>query len=235
MEAPEKIKCHECNNITLHEILYTRRKTFYHEEGEHPIADSLYSVVSCNGCESISFLIRSTSEDDVNHFQTEHGYESEYIETITQYPAINEYERPAWLSDLARIDSKIEELYEELYNSLNVKSHVLSAIGIRTILDAFSEYIDIDTELGFASKIKAMEKTGYISKHQERIISDLIEAGNAAAHRGWRPRERQLKLLLEILNSIVYQNLILPSHHEKKLKDIPRRKTSSDESEKATS
>lgn len=71
-------------------------------------------------------------------------------------------------------------------------------MGSRTIFDmlAVSKVGDVG---GFKQKLKALQDQRYISEKQKNVLDSALDAGNAAAHRGYKP---DLEILDGVLNII---------------------------------
>jgi hypothetical protein len=79
----------------------------------------------------------------------------------------------------------------------------LTAVGIRTALDA--AVVDKIGDVGsFAQKIARLAWDKLITSEEASMLTDIAEAGHAAAHRGYAPSMEDLGVMLEVLESILY-------------------------------
>jgi hypothetical protein len=92
----------------------------------------------------------------------------------------------------------MQQVLEQVYEAFNGESRILAIIGARTLLDMLlvSEVGDTGS---FASKLQAFETKGGITKADRIALEAAIEAGNAAAHRGHDPAERDSIAVFDIV------------------------------------
>jgi hypothetical protein len=132
----------------------------------------------------------------------------ERIYRIEFWPGVV-HRRPAWLSDIASVDGQLFSLLEETYQALNSGLKVITAIGMRTSIDRATEVLKIDPSLTFEEKLEALEKLGRISAEEKKSLRTLIDAGSAAAHRGWSPSDVALNTMVAITENFLHQTFIL--------------------------
>lgn len=63
---------------------------------------------------------------------------------------------------------------------------------------------------------------GRITKARE-ILNPVVEAGNAAAHRGWAPIKEQLAVILDTVEGRIHRLLVLPTLAEELKEAVPNR------------
>ncbi|NJB76079.1 DUF4145 domain-containing protein [Thalassospira tepidiphila] len=152
-----------------------------------------------------------SQEDDFYVVPLPDGQE-DYIhnETKDYFPKPQKWEPPEWVNDLLDTDKHIDlrTVLREVYNCLNTNSLILVTIGIRTCFDIASDILGIDQNLSFAQKIKILGESGAIADAAVKEINILVQAGNAAAHRGWSPSDNQIRLLLEILELFLVKAVV---------------------------
>jgi hypothetical protein len=75
----------------------------------------------------------------------------------------------------------------------------------------------------FQKKLEAMEMRKVIGSPERKLLETVIDAGNAAAHRGWSPEPKRLHSILSIVENLV-ERLFLLRRKEKALRrGVPRR------------
>lgn len=185
-----------------------------------------YYVFQCRGCETIFFAKSSgNSEDYFYGFDPEVGEDVRVdIDTKSFFPSVQSRPTPHWShSKLGRVDSVLHDLLQSVYKSLHNDMPVFAAIGVRTTFDRLSELLGVDTKLSFAEKLEALRKGGHISGIQKGFLEILVDAGGAAAHRGWSPTDSQLSTMVDILEAVIRDHFVL-KEEAKKLKDsIPKK------------
>lgn len=188
-----KVHCNECSKAQDHVKL-----CFYESSGEDECIwwRNEYEILRCGGCRNITFRKRLLfSEDQDPDPSSPPRYHDTY------YPPITFREKPEWFYDL---DASLYEILEEVYIALQNGTHFLATIGARTALDIIlnEKVKDIG---GFAQKLKELRSQGFISEPEYQMLSAVVEAGNAAAHRGYSPKKSDLVLVMDILESIIFK------------------------------
>ena len=175
-------------------------------------------ILQCRGCDyTFSQLSITNTEDYIQEEDGAGGYETVLVEDNRYWPSLSKRERPAWMSDgslsLALKDTErdLVLILGETYTALDQDLPILAAIGIRTSFDVASATLGIDANLPFARKLEELSKQGFIRKHEESGLEQLIDAGNAATHRGWRPTAKDLEIYMEVLEAFINDSIISPA------------------------
>jgi hypothetical protein len=179
--------------------------------------DDVYRIMKCGGCGTVYFQHESLAVK----YKTDTWIDDEwsldelrgYIElatlaarTITilsdelhhwPAPARN---KPDW-SKLA--DAPLIKLLHSVYTALDHDLRVLAAIGMRGVFERACELRGADPNIGFVKKLDWLRTQGFIGAPDRESLEVLIEAGNAAAHRGWEPDLVQLNTLTSIMDHFV--------------------------------
>ncbi|WP_081317034.1 DUF4145 domain-containing protein [Xanthomonas translucens] len=119
-------------------------------------------------------------------------------------------DRPDWVWDLGRKDTALSQVIDEMYVARANKLNVLTAIGLRTAFDRASFLLGVDENLSLNKKIEKLVEDGKLGKVEARHIEVAVNAGNAAAHRGWSPDDEQLAALLHVLEQFLRRNFSEP-------------------------
>jgi hypothetical protein len=114
---------------------------------------------------------------------------------------------PEWIDRLE--DKVLSDLLGELYGAFNSGYGVLAAIGVRTAFDRATKTLGIDPDLTFADKLKKAESEKYIGGREKNALSVVVDAGSAAAHRGWRPTDDNLAAMLDALESFLHREFVI--------------------------
>jgi hypothetical protein len=95
-------------------------------------------------------------------------------------------------------------------------------IGLRTLLDIVmvEKLGDIG---GFGKKLHTFEKQGYVTAKDAELISSVLDAGNAAAHRAYSPNEEALKICFDVVKHVMEGIYILQPKMNQLREDIPNR------------
>jgi hypothetical protein len=139
------------------------------------------------------------------------------------YPPPVRRQRPSWHVELPQ---EIFQILSEVYAALASDSRRLALMGLRTVLDIY--IVDkIGDAGGFKEKLKQLREKGEISEHGAELLDAAIEAGSAAIHRGFKPEQKHLETVLEIVENLLRQSALKPS--AKKVMDaVPKRKQKRD-------
>ncbi|KAB1080191.1 DUF4145 domain-containing protein [Methylobacterium soli] len=106
---------------------------------------------------------------------------------------------------------KLDEALIELYGALNNDLYILAGIGIRTSFDVASNLLEIDSNLSFQKKLEELEKRGRIGPQDKARLNSLVEAGNASAHRDWKPSADDLNTMMDALEYFVHETFVIPT------------------------
>jgi len=72
----------------------------------------------------------------------------------------------------------------EIYAALHADSRSLALMGARTLVDM--AILDKIGDAGsFQKKLELMEQKGFVARENRQFLSAALDAGNAAAHRGY--------------------------------------------------
>jgi hypothetical protein len=126
---------------------------------------------------------------------------------------------------------KVESLLNEIYAAIHEDLRVLATTGVRTLIDmVISEQVG---DVGdFPVKLSAVEKGGFISPKNREFLKVTIDAGSASAHRGFKPSQKELNLLLDIAENLIASIYILPDEVKALSKKVPKRPKKKDSVEK---
>lgn len=222
-EDQRRAPCPECQKETRVDTLFEDIER-WHESG--PMIDGIieHYVFRCRGCEEI-FFAKSTgnSEDYFDAYDPDTGEPfQEYIDTKSFWPAAPRTPTPSWAGfNLASKDNTLAELLGSIYKALNSEMPVLAAIGMRTAFDRTSELLGVSPDIAFQEKLENLRKGGFISGNQKGLLEVLVDAGSAAAHRGWKPKPKHLSTMLEILEALIRDHFVLADEVKKLKADVP--------------
>ena len=149
-------------------------------------------ILECCGCERIYFrrdywfsAWETIGTDPISGGpRLEGGVETVY------WPAPVRRRRPNWLEKIEVSERDLGVLLDEMYTALDNDLRVLAAIAARTVFDRASQLLGVDPAIGFKEKLDSLGADGKIGVHEEEILQVLVDAGSAAAHRGWPSESR---------------------------------------------
>lgn len=189
-------------------------------------AHDYYKILECRGCGQKYFKTLSTNSEDYSNVgeDTPSGWETVYLETVHYWPPPAKRRMPEWSSDLGFEDRVLGSLFEDVYIAMSNNLGVLAAIGMRTVFDRASELLGIDETKSFNAKLIDLQAAGHITAREGGVLAAVIDAGSAAAHRGWQPKPRQLEAMLIILEAFLHRAFLLAEVGAELDKHIPKKK-----------
>lgn len=214
--AEKKLKavradCSECRGARNCKV----RGHFSKRDGDNDYSWHVdWYILQCRGCDTVfARTVSTNSEDYDNYYEHDGSTGTTHNETINYWPALAKRPYPEWMSD-AGIDAaevgRLDEALLELYKALNNDLNILAGIAIRTSFDAASSLLKIDENLPFQGKLDKLEELGRIGTQDKVRLKTLVEAGNASAHRGWKPAADDLNTMMDALEYFIYETFVVP-------------------------
>lgn len=181
---------------------------------EYPIwGGANHQLLRCRGCETIFYKVESWHSEDWDvKFDPETGQDEMYCPRRTSVypPPEPKSEKPDWTWELYRKDSVLSQVIHEIYVAKTNDLNVLTAIGLRTAFDRATFLLGVDESLDLSQKIEQLVQDGRLGKVEAEHMQVAVNAGNAAAHRGWSPDDQQLAALLRVLEQFLRRSFFEP-------------------------
>jgi hypothetical protein len=168
--------------------------------------------LQCCGCERIflchEFWFEPWDEVEYDEITGQpsrmvYGVKSEY------WPAPVKRKVPAWVEKIKEADPVLGDLLLETYAALNSDLNVLAGIGARSAFDRAVEQLKIDPAITFEEKLDALVAEGKVGADERDALGVLVEAGSAAAHRGWKPTDEQLSTMMNVVEVFLHRSFVL--------------------------
>lgn len=105
--------------------------------------------------------------------------------------------QPTWLPTIE--DEALRTVLAEVYRASADGLLSLPVMGARTAFDRAMFLLVGDPPGGFDGKLRAMVAAGHITEDEIGILKPMIDAGSAAAHRGWLPTPAILSAMMDEL------------------------------------
>lgn len=155
-------------------------------------------LLECRGCETVFYQKASWDSENTDHVYNRHTGEHDEVfdKTISTFPRPDTKTKPAWIDGMFFHDPQLSRILDEMYVALDNESHILTAVGLRTALDRATEVLGISAAQPFAAKLDALLSGGWIGATEREVLGVVTDAGNAAAHRGWSPDAKEIRLLV---------------------------------------
>jgi len=112
---------------------------------------------------------------------------------------------------------------DEIYSALHANSRRLALMGARTVVDML--LMDKVGDLGtFSEKLAQLEGHGFVGRKNREFLGAALDAGNAAAHRGYQPKKEHLDHVMDIVENLLQAVYILEEAADELKKSTPARK-----------
>lgn len=218
------LNCWSCTHDTLQNRMYYvnhyRLQNLFNKNDDGAVCEDLimpmistHGFYICKKCSAPNYYIHEyyPIEKDTDTFEEESLEIRKAFETcgewrkdklfnIYHYPSFSVEPYPSWTKELPE---DLMRLTWEVYTARKQGMYTLAMMGIRTIIDKFATDKVGDVG-GFAQKLKKLVKEGFISQQQKNILETLVEAGSAAAHRGFMPTAEQVQECFSTLEALFF-------------------------------
>lgn len=215
---PFKTHCFNCDKETNQDILFKdheigpREIVWRNEQGDESqsvweVVANLWSLSKCRGCEKINFkhVLRNSPDRETDQ--------------VFYFPRKPIRQVPSWI---IKLPMNYVEILQEVYVSINERLFILSLTGIRTLLDIF-----IVNKIGdkgtFKQKLNKLVTDGIITAAKATVLETAIDAGNASAHRGYKPDHDTLFQILDIVENLLQSEIVDRNAIQIKQKIPPRK------------
>jgi hypothetical protein len=225
--APKTIKaeCPYCGGPRKTYVKGCHQKSDNSDDDDGTSASVTAMILECGGCEGIFFRRDywfSEWETIGQHPVTGEPRMEGGTET-TYWPPLVERTPPKWIIDVEMADQTLGNILSEMYTALNNDLRVLAAIGARTAFDRSSELLGVDATLQFNQKLDQLVAIGKISAEERLTLEVLVDAGGAAAHRGWKPKPKDVSTMMDVVEAFLYRGFILGDGIQKLKAAVPPR------------
>lgn len=216
---PFRSHCYNCDKETNQDILFNdheigpREIIFRNDQGDKTqsvweVVADIWTISKCKGCDRINFrhILRNSPPKETD--------------LIFQFPKKPLRPVPRWT---IKLPISYLEILQEVYDSINDGLLILSLTGIRTLLDIYivNKVGDVGT---FKQKIERLVSDGIITSSKATVLEAAIEAGNASAHRGYKPDQETLFQILDIVENLLQSEVVDRAADEIKQKTPTRKK-----------
>lgn len=174
---------------------------------------SRHQIVECLGCKTLvhRVLTQSSEDEDYAFERTTGTYTTVDLPwTVTQWQFAKLVSPPEWLPTVYVRDRILGTILDEVLFAINARLNTLAMVGMRTAFDRCCHLANLDERKSFAVKVVMLGSGDFITNRDKRYLDLLVEAGNASAHRGWRPTSTQTTELFRILEDLVIRVVVDP-------------------------
>jgi hypothetical protein len=195
-----RIFCGNCEGYKNHKVVAKREVRSHDDEPYHWGEDHYFC--QCAGCDTYCYAVAEYTEDDFNNYTGEMDYRWK------TYPYSKNSRKP--LADVDNFPQKVKLIDQETIGALNAQLPVLTAIGLRAIIEA----ICVEQEVAgrtLEKKIGSLANSGILSTAQAKILHGHRFLGNIAVHEIVSANPRELIAALEIAETMLKTIYVLPS------------------------
>jgi hypothetical protein len=206
-DEPILARCITCGRLTRHDLRHEEKENLASNDDHFSWEELTYQLIRCRGCESLS----------VRQLYTCDGYTAPngkqlYDETL--YPP--RASGRGWMDHVADLPDAVQKIYLEVISAMNAKLALLSAIGLRTLIEAVCHDQKAKGK-NLESLIDSLAELGVLSKKQADLLHSHRFLGNVAAHEITAPKPEELIAALEIAETILKTLYVIPEL-EKRIK-----------------
>ncbi|MDR1268506.1 MAG: DUF4145 domain-containing protein [Planctomycetaceae bacterium] len=209
-----KVHCNSCNRDTDHNIV-KEHLVIYEDKKYNTDWGDRYQIISCLGCKTVSFRQDSWYSEALDEGDGDDG-----VASGTFYPPrnINEHER---MLEYHLLPQDLKRIYCETVDALNNRLPTISAIGLRTIVEAIclEQKTKMPNKNDLEEGIYGLADKEYLSKKQADILHKCRLMGNDAAHEIVAPDTDHLDAAIEIVEILLKAIYVIPTLAER----IPNR------------
>jgi hypothetical protein len=200
-----KVVCPRCDNTTRHEVVAAVHEVTNTEES---IYWEDYEILSCRGCENLSFRANWQSSDELEYSDEDDHSHMTATDHPTLYPP-----RLAGRKRLRReheLPPPIHAIYHETHVALLNSQRILAGIGIRALIEAVCAEKGA-TGHNLQKRIDDLAVKGVLTIDSAKILHEARLLGNKAAHEVAAPSDSELEALMDIAEQLLMNVYVLPA------------------------
>jgi Domain of unknown function (DUF4145) len=220
-QEPKQVQgdCPKCGRARWANVVGERR-TEWGDDDANVWGHDTYRLLECAGCKLPYYQRISVHSEDVAY----EGPNNEplVVPTTIYFPSLSKRARPDWLwLMIFDVDKDLVELFGSLYTALDHNLTTLAASGVRTAFDVATTTLGIDPTLTFEEKIQQLKAQGRIGQYEQEDLATMVDAANAAMHRGWKPSPEELDTMMTTLERFIHHSFMLKGKAAKLKEKVP--------------
>lgn len=204
------VSCSECSGKTYHKVLLSLDKS----GSEHNVDidfhwETHYQIIQCQGCKTVSFRRTNMNSEDLEPISHD---EWQYVVYEDLYPSRIEG-RKGIDAEILYLPNKVQRIYKETLQALNLKSPVLAGIGLRALVETVCKEKNA-TGSNLLKKIDNLVTKDILTPAGAGILHKIRTLGNDAAHEVKPHGDKQLGLAMDVVEHLLKDVYILPKQVE---------------------
>ena len=203
--------CNVCGQETIHKLVKVIRKSRDYDDDQCVVSvGSNWRILQCCGCQEVSMSRADWCSEDS-------PYDSP---VLAFFPPRVSRRKPDWL--VRREAPGYQGLLDEVYTALHADSRRLAMMGARAVIDKAMARL-VGDQGSFTQGVDALERAGQLGKLDKPLIVAAFDAGSAAMHRGHQPDVDSLNTVIDIVERVVYAEVLAEKAKELAAATPPRR------------
>lgn len=194
-----RIHCGECKRDTNHTVIALRET--YSDPNDDYVIGVRHCFCQCAGCDNYCYAIAELHGDDWDPDT------NEFSSSWRTYPRSKGERLP--IDGTHELPDKVETIYHEILGAINAQLPVLTAIGLRALIEAICKEQNIPAD-NLAKRIDGLATLKVLSQSQAKILHSLRFLGNGAAHEIELAKRTELVAALEIAEAMLRTIYVLP-------------------------
>lgn len=201
-----QLQCADCRVTTRHKVLSKVKATYQDWVDDHNSVETwmTHEVVVCGGCGDISIKKSTQFSEDWDFDSDGNPY---YCVDIDIYPPRssvgNNFRSEKGLPE------SIEKIYIESCRAFDLGLYVMTGFGLRAIVETICKDKGVAGRNLF-EKIDEMERVGLITADGTKVLHQLRDMGNNAAHELKAHSKRELAAAFEVVEYVLKGVYIIP-------------------------
>lgn len=194
-----KLSCKICDRKTNHTVL-SSIENYWNVVDDAIQGIDKFEIVSCCGCDEISFRFSSTNSEDID-------FDGKPYEQEDLYP--NRVVGRRQISETYFLPNLVLGIYKETHGALSGKFNILASIGIRALVEAICKNCKA-TGPNLEHKINNLVTIGVLTKTNADVLHETRILGNRAVHEMTAPNLEDLNIAMDIVESLLKTVYIIP-------------------------
>lgn len=186
--------CRECKRPTKHTVIGSKEQV---SDPEYYHSKTVYLLVECNGCETISF--RKEFHDFEEYYQTG---PDEYEHPVTTEIFPHYIKDHTHITSLGDVPDIVSQIYEESLLAIQEEAYTLAGLGLRATIEAICNEREIKGR-NLQVRINTMNRLGLISKTDSDRLHAIRFMGNEAAHEIKKAKKKSVLIALKIIEHVI--------------------------------
>lgn len=204
----EMVACCRCKTTTYHTIEKAVSWSEHYEEADIRFWGD-YQIITCNGCNSVSFRLIHSDTEDWTQDPVDGGIIPLEKEKLYPKRKRHEFDELYLRDELYGIPGLIRQIYTETISAVENELPTLAGIGIRAVIEAVCKDLKAKKR-NLEANIDELVKKSMLTPDGAEILHGIRLLGNKAAHEVKPPTTRQIIAALKVIDHLLLGAYVLP-------------------------